>query len=323
MKVDMVTEWILWHWEGGADHFVLNVCRGAPELYARLEFLKSTGISIDIKRSDNDIWGNNELILKSTRETFAENLREHQGLSTWMAFIDVDEMITPHGTTPQGESFAALLSNLNQTIDYVYLRWLWYPVPLYTLSTPYFSSPAVYTFNFRFSDEKVITGDFRNTGKSVVKPDLMEGTNGVHWFDPISWQQYDAKLRRYVPSAKLENGEFMPPNCSSWETKYGKSCPTCCYRGPDTFGLGHYRRRAPARQVGMGTGAKGFGNENTTYTWAPDSQFGKDEANLDKCALVASVCYQLAKLGLALKDGGGGEPPLPLSTCEFPVRGSL
>lgn len=177
-------------------------------------------------------------------------MAEYKGKSTWIAFIDVDEYIMP-GTAvpgtydnsrqpvractlvatnvtattalpgPPEASFAQWLASLSKSkpkVDHVYLRWVFYPVPL-TSQGSYFASPGVFLHNFRFSDEKIARdgGDYRNTGKSLIRPEFFTGESTVHMFYPNDFKSYTPSERRIVPSTAEPT--VLPENCSLWEDK--------------------------------------------------------------------------------------------------------
>jgi len=319
---DQLSEWVLWHAIAGVDHFVLHVYMGSPAIKDVIRRLQEDqGISIDARFSEKDVWENNELVLDQTMNRFKTTAVELKGKSSWVAFLDIDEFVMPSSAAPgAGMSFAQWLASLTVSspkVDHVYLRWVFYPVPLVARGT-YFAAPAVFMHNFRFSDEKISKDgkEYRNTGKSVIRPEYFTGETNVHWFYPDDFMRYVPSERRLVPSTAAP--AVLPVNCSLWENRLmmgmpaavamrrvrPANCPKCCLRGLDTFYLGHFRRRAPPRQGR-------FPNErdkDTPIMWPAKPEYGHQRTTAGKCGLVLELCRRIANFS---------SQELDLEACTF------
>ena len=315
VHLDMVREWVVWHTELGADNFVLYLVNADAQLERLLESLRDQhGFPLQLVRKNMaaDFWNSrrhNDVLTAKISRFFREITNKMRGQSEWVAFVDVDEFISP-GEESTGLSFPHWLASLPPAADKVYLRWVYFPVPNYSREA-FFEAPVTHSHTYRFKDSKIATHEVRNSGKSIIKPKFFSGINSVHHFEPREWSSYDSAERNVVPTSKLD--PKLPFNCNAWETMYGRNGVKNCHRTPDVFMLGHYRRRSPPNGA---TNAVTALQRNNPSMWPVDQAYGYNFVGRDTCTLMAATCRRLNETK-ALSARGGVAGAGEANACLF------
>lgn len=193
VKPNAIHEWIAWHIEAGADHFVIYAWEMKPGQASQLDAILRSfrplckGIEIiETKRASqeplDEVWDVNiPRVIEAQRTHFAEAVIIYRDRSAWMAFIDIDEYISPStdATPNPGQSFPQWLNSLPDEIDYVYMKWAFFPMPA---ETPPRSPPVTFSNFFRVSNvkfTKVTTSIGRSTPSllSILKSCLAVPTD--------------------------------------------------------------------------------------------------------------------------------------------------
>jgi hypothetical protein len=334
VKVDQVREWILWHHHViGADKFVFYLIHADDsirDLLTGMRTFKGLDIRLTTVTETARFWDasvNNPRIIKRIEDIFARAVRLESARTEWLACIDIDEFIAPGTAASQnytlssdGWSFRAWLKALPTEVDWIYLRWVWFPVSDYTdgghnLAQNFLPSAITHTAMSRVADAAVKKMSEANSGKSIIRPAHFSGLNSIHHFTPKNATRYNSLRRKIVPSS---NTPVLPKNCNSWETG-GLKRPQACRREKDVFVLHHYRR-------------KSFNHRPRHDKKRPqdlNERFLVDEASMAMCYSIAFVCGYIATSDEAAGSTAEVEASFPPATvtsnqvanCQFAKDG--
>jgi len=330
----LVKEWLLWYIAAGFDSFVVYIwmprdgqvryleamaaklrplCLGIEVIVSSYVPMVKKFVKGRLRKVPDHEWRLSRLwdvniphVVMAQRYSFELAVNSYRHRSEWMAFLDLDEFVSPgsDATPVRGQSFPQWLSSLPATIDWVYLRWEFYPLAAgHTLT---FDDPVVFDPNnfFRFDNSQIWRTPNGLSGKSVIRPRFFHGVNTIHNFDPIDWKEYDPLVRKVVPSLswthRLENGtevaRVLPRHCNVAETMYGQdeaAMESMCQRGKDTWVVNHYRRRSTHEkdQIEVMLGKRDqdrYGDDPRKWPISPE--YGAVSIGSGKCELIAATC---------------------------------